>query len=236
MMTVTITEICSEIQPLLREKLFHPTFTSKPQLDNAIARFVNACSTSPADDPVRRINAALPELEVTNTAFWGDGERPLGALSALNATLSMFLDDEREIWVFNNVVPGGVAAKAGIVPGDILVAINDKPVTKSPSFLAGQFYVVTIVDRPNQTKEIPLSDGRVVASNCPPMAPPPPAITSSIVRPGVGLIRISGFPGIIGFDFAHQLVRLFANFSRITVPGSSSTCARIMVAVSVRFG
>src|SRR6476646_919380 len=110
-MPATITEICSEIEPLLREKLFHPTFTNKSQLDDAVARFVAACSSGVADDPVVRVTAALPELQVSNTAFWGDTERPLGALWALNAPLAMLLDGAREVWAFKNVVPDGIASK-----------------------------------------------------------------------------------------------------------------------------
>jgi hypothetical protein len=85
-MPATITEICSEIEPILREKLFDPTLTSKSQLDTAVTQFVDACSAGHGDDPVVRVNASLPELQVSNTAFWGNSERPLGALWALNAT------------------------------------------------------------------------------------------------------------------------------------------------------
>ena len=115
-MPATVTEICSEIEPLLKEKLFHPTFTSKAQLDEAVSRFVSACSAGLMDDPVKSVNAALPELQVSNTAFWGDTERPLGALWALNATLSMFLDGDREAWVLRNVVPDGIAARPELWP------------------------------------------------------------------------------------------------------------------------
>jgi carboxyl-terminal processing protease len=228
-MPATITEICSEIEPLLREKLFHPTFTSKSQLDEAVSRFVSACSARSTDDPVQRVNAALPELQVSNTAFWGDTERPLGALWALNATLSMFLDGDRETWVFRNVVPDGIAAKAGIVAGDILAAIDGQPVSKTPTFVAGKPHVLTLVDRDNRRREFSLSDGRVVANNCPPMAPPPPAITSSVIRPGVGLLRISGFPGIIGFDFARQLTAVVRKLQ-------SEKCTRFVVDLRANHG
>ncbi len=160
-MPATITEICSEIEPLLREKLFHPTFTSKSQLDEAVSRFVRACSAGSADDPVQRVNAALPELQVSNTAFWSDAERPLGALWALNATVSMFLDGDREVWVFRNIVPDGIAAKAGIAAGDILAAIDGEAVSKPPTFIAGKPHVLTIIDRNNRRREVSLSDGRV---------------------------------------------------------------------------
>jgi carboxyl-terminal processing protease len=228
-MSATIAAICSEIKPLLREKLFHPTFTTQSQLDSAVTKFEATCASGSADDPVARVNSALPELQVSNTAFWGDTERPLGALGALNATLSMFVDGERELWVFKNVMPGGIASKAGIVVGDILAAINGAPVTKMPTFLAGKPYLLTIVDRNNRQREVSLSDGKVVANNCPPMAPPPPPILSSIIRPGIGLLRISGFPGIIGFDFAHQLTRVVRHLQ-------SDQCSRFIIDLRANHG
>jgi len=228
-MSATINEICSEIEPLLREKLFHPTFTTKAELDGAVAKFVAACSSGSAGDPVARVNSALPALQVSNTAFWGDTERPLGALWALNATLGMFLDGDREAWVFKNIVPDGVAAKAGIVVGDILVAINGVPVSTTPTFLVGTSYVLTIIDRDDRQRDLSLSDGRVVANNCPPMVPPPPPILSSTIRPGVGLLRISGFPGIIGFDFAHRL-------SRVVRELQADKCSRFIVDLRANHG
>ena len=78
-MSTTITEICSEIEPLLREKLFHPTFTTKAQIDGAVANFVAACSVRLRDDPVVVLTQPYPNCKVSNTAFWGDTERPLGA-------------------------------------------------------------------------------------------------------------------------------------------------------------
>ena len=228
-MSATMTEICSEIEPLLKEKLFHPTFTSNSQLDAAVSRFVKACSAEPAEDPVQRVNAALPELQVSNTAFWGDTERPLGALWALNATVSMFLEGDREVWVFRNIVPDGVAAKAGIVAGDILAATNGEPISKAPTFSPGKPYVLTLVDRDNRQREVSLSDGRVVANNCPPIAPPPPAITSSVMRPGVGVLRISGFPGIIGFDFARQLTGVVRKLQR-------EQCTRFVIDLRANHG
>lgn len=228
-MSATITEICSEIEPLLREKLFHPTLTTKAQLDGAVARFIDACSHGTSDDPVVRINAALPELQVSNTAFWGDSERPLGALWALNATVSMFLDGNLEVWVFTNVVVDGVASKAGIAAGDILAAVNGQPLANTPTFLAGKPYVLTIIDRDNRHREVSLSDGGMVANDCPPMAPPPPPIVCSIIRPGIGLIRVSGFPGIIGFDFARQLTEAVRQLQ-------ADKCSRFVVDLRANHG
>ena len=53
--------------------------------------------------------------------------------NAINASFSVRTIDGQPHWVFKDVLPGGVAARAGIKAGDVLLSVGGKPVNPSLS-------------------------------------------------------------------------------------------------------
>jgi len=53
--------------------------------------------------------------------------------NAINASFSVWTVDGQLHWVFKDVLPGGVAARAGIKAGDVLLSVGGKPVNPFPS-------------------------------------------------------------------------------------------------------
>lgn len=213
-------EIYPEIHRILKEKLFHPHLRGK-ELDDAIESFRSLCPTVPSpsqDELVREINHALKSLKVSNTSFWlkpGQGTAQL----TMSATLKLFLDDRDERWVFTTVLSDGLAAKAGIQSGEALLAVDGIPVTSEPQFPLGRSYTVTILGRDGRTtRDLPITIPSATPQHRPPMVQPSP-LAPEILEGGIAYLRVSSFPGTIGFDFAKQLKNVVQKFKRQKVKG-----------------
>jgi C-terminal processing protease CtpA/Prc len=194
-----------------------------------IAEFGAKCRGDGASDVVPHVNKALEILDVSNTLFWANPGRALAPQWALNATVKLFLDGEEEVWLFKDILAGGVAARAGILPGEALQAIDGLPLTSEPKFELGRAYKLTVLDRLGKTpREIPLSLPSTAPKNRPPMVEPR-ALASSVVKPGIGLLRVSAFPGIIGFDFARELTQAIKGLER-------EKCNRLIVDLRANCG
>lgn len=208
-----ITDLRDNIKKILHEKLFHPRLQGDA-LEGAIDRFSSLCAVpSPLDiDEVSCVNRALSTLDVSNVSFWKLPSRPLEGQWTINATLSLFLDGQKERWVFEDVLPGGLADRAGIKPGECLIALDGKETLREPTFQLGKSYKFTILGRDGRReRETVITLAETGPKSRPPMIEAP-AIAVSEPRPGVGVVRITSFPGIIGFDFARELLGIARQF------------------------
>ena len=79
-------------------------------------------STSGAEF-VQRVNVALATLKSSHVAFFHGRGPGVPAPYALNATF-LKAEDPELIWLFLDVLEGGVAHKAGIQPGEALLSVN----------------------------------------------------------------------------------------------------------------
>ncbi len=122
-----------------------------------------------------------------------------------------------EQWFFLDVFEGGPADRAGIRPGDILSQVDGieyAPPTMPP-FRTGVKHVLSICS-PGGTKsrqtsiEVPAQKG---SKNLPPILPPK-SISSSVIAPAVGLLRITWFPGSMGLGFAKSLDKAIAGLKQ----------------------
>ena len=210
-----ITDLCDNIKKILHQKLFHPRLQGEA-LEGAIDKFSSLCAVGPSleGDEVSCVNGALSALEVSNVSFWKLPSRPLEGQWAINATLSLFLDGQNERWVFEDVLPGGLADRAGIKPGECLIALDGKETVREPRFQLGKSYLFTILGRDGcGERQTAITLAETGPKNRPPMIQAP-AIAVSEPRSGVGVVRISSFPGIIGFDFARELMGIARQFER----------------------
>jgi carboxyl-terminal processing protease len=101
-----------------------------------------------------------------------------------------------------------VAAQAGIQPGDILITLGDRELVppEATAFSLGQSYTFT-VRRPDgstscQALAIPGSKEKQR-----PIVVPDQVVTTTKLPHGVGLIRVSMFPGVLGMDVARDVSR-----------------------------
>src|SRR5580692_1124162 len=142
--------ILTKIRTLVAEKYFDPKFDDS--VWNSVVEHHGApildANTVPAFE--KAVAAMLAELPPSPLALLSD-RTLVTPPNAINASFSIRTIDGQPHWVFKDVLPGGVAAKAGVKAGDVLLSVGGKPVNPSlsdgaaPSFEMHQNFQVVIL-------------------------------------------------------------------------------------------
>lgn len=154
------------------------------------------------DEFERLVNAALQRLGTSHVGFFR-GERPrISGRISISATFLRHGDR----WLFQDVHPGGVAANAGIAPGDALLAIDgrDAVAHDPPAFSLGCEHQVDLRTRSGEDRRLTLS---IPASSDRkrPLIVPSQVVTSRRLDERTGYLKISMFPGALGIDVARDI-------------------------------
>jgi carboxyl-terminal processing protease len=177
-----------------------PTLRARHEQD-----VVRAETRSDFEDAMNRM---LRDLGASHVGFFHEATPRAAGRIAIAATFTKGDTADGPRWVFQDVHPGGVADGAGIRPGDVLLKIGEKDYAppEAMPFALGVTYDLT-VRRPNGSTAraqltIPGSSEKKR-----PMVVPERVVTASKLDGGIGLIRISMFPGVLGMDVARDISR-----------------------------
>lgn len=124
-----------------------------------------------------------------------------------------------ERWVFQDVLPGGVAEAAEVRSGDILFGINGREfdAATSPAFPMNAKTSITIDrDAIRLERQFDLTTKRPKYQDNP--YSEPNSAVASIVG-DVGVLKVGLFPGKIGIDFANSTVQTLLILTRAVVCG-----------------
>src|SRR5947208_160699 len=102
-------------------------------------------SSSP-EEFEQAVNRMLQTLGTSHTGFFHESRPRAAGRIAIAATLTKRDTPDGPRWVFQDVHAGGVAAAAGIRPGDVLLAVGDQeliPPAATP-FRLGETYTLTV--------------------------------------------------------------------------------------------
>lgn len=210
-----------------------------PDPDTASLRSGHEAAVCSADSPEAfewAINNMLKDLGVSHTGLFHESTPRTAGRVAIAATFARAQTADGERWMFQDVHPGGAAATAGVRPGDVLLSIDGQeltPPTATP-FTLGQRYEV-VVRR---------SDGSTVSSTLDvprpkdkrrPVVVPDQVVSASRLEDGIGLLRVSMFPGVLGMDVARDMTRAVSELAcdRLIVDlrgntGGGIGCLRLM--------
>jgi hypothetical protein len=132
----------SKAAELIRHKLFHP-YKEKHEIVRISEEFADLWPTWVRGGNLEAdVNVWLRKLNLSHTGFWRGPGSGLPPYFAINAILKR-LDDGRP--VFWDVLPGGIAERSGIAPGDVLLGIDGKGVDGTePRFRLGSTYAFTL--------------------------------------------------------------------------------------------
>jgi carboxyl-terminal processing protease len=124
--------------------------------------------------------------------------------------------DAEPVWVFLDVLEGGVAHKAGIETGERLIAINGNGVRppEMPRFDLGSTNELTIASRAGETRSVPLLLPAPTGKGRPPMSEVR-TVHARKLSDRVGYVRVAYFPGGAGDKFALAYERAVAELGQI---------------------
>jgi C-terminal processing protease CtpA/Prc len=182
------------------------------------------------------VDGLLRALGTSHTGFFHESRPRATGRIAMAATLMKADTGDGERWVFQDVHPGGVAAAAGVSPGDVLVAIDGQdvlPPTAIP-FQLGHSYGLTVRKADGTTAQATLAiPGSREKQR--PIVVPDQVVTARKLEPNVGYVRVSMFPGVLGIDVARDMTSAIADLacSRLVIDlrgntGGGIGCLRLM--------
>lgn len=176
-----------------------------------------ALLTAPIDEFEKGINEHLKGLQSSHVAFYHGLQAKFLPQHSINATLKIIGRNKDARWMFLDVFPEGPAAKAGIGPGQVLVAIDRVPAAppEMPVLKTGRDYNLTISEgvggaSREVTVRVPFRKG---TKQRPPIVEPVP-VTGRMAEGNVGVLRIPYFSGAAGMRFGKALSAAIEDLKR----------------------
>jgi carboxyl-terminal processing protease len=217
--------ILTKIRSLVAEKFFDPAF-NEAAWEEIVRRnrsaIVGAHDTAGFEGAVSKM---LTELSPRTLGLLSD-HTPITPRNAINASFVVELVGSELRWVFQDVLPGGVAARAGLRPGDVLLSAAGTPVQPPTSDAPGPSFemqrsIPIIVSRGTPPKEVATTLETATPKYKDNPYSEPTALTAYFLPSGIAYLKVSLFPGKIGIDFANELDCIFsgkfANADRLII-------------------
>lgn len=172
------------------------------------------CSAEPREFEAG-VNASLARLKSSHVAFFHGSGAGMLAPYALNATF-LKSDDAEPVWLFLDVLEGGIASKAGIVFGETLAKVDGVPVAPPniPRLDLGSRHELTVLSRDGKERSVPIALPLLVAKGRPPMSEIQ-AVHSRMLTDEIGYVRVAYFPGAAGDKFALAYEQALADLGAI---------------------
>src|SRR5215469_10231131 len=178
-----------------------------------------------------RMNELIRELHVSHAGFFSE-KRPLAAAKiAIGATFH----NSGAHWIFQDVHPGGPAHRAGVQPADTLLAVagEESRPPKMPIFALGESVAVNLERRSGKRETVQIHVPVSKKKNRP-LVEIQPASWAKLPD-GIGYLRITMFPGMVGIDLARDVDRAVRelNADRLIIDlrgnsGGGMGCLRVM--------
>jgi C-terminal processing protease CtpA/Prc len=204
--------ILAKIEALVQKKFYDPSFNGRdwPAIVEQSRPLVLDAST--VEEFEGQVALMLSKLDSSGLGLLG-AQTKITSRNAINASFAAIETAQDGMrWAFQDVLPGGVAERGGIHPGEILISISQKQIhpPQMPAFPMGQT-VDVVVSRKGQHSQVNLNlqTPRPKYKDNP--YAEPQSISAAVTSAGVGRLRVSLFPGKIGIDFSNQLKATFAD-------------------------
>ena len=147
----------------------------------------------------QEVNRLLSALKTYPIEFFHDSERKIALWKTLEATFH----ECNGQWIFQDVLPSGFADHAGVRPGALLLALNGEEIgtSETPRFSPRSEVAITFRN-PGQAPEHLTFDPDFNRAR-----DDSKYISHALLRPGIGYVRITKFPGILGIGIARATDR-----------------------------
>lgn len=182
-----------------------------PAADTGRLRAAHEAQVVGSQDPNEfeaAMNGLLKDLGVSHTGFFHESTPRAAGRVAIAATFTKAQTSDGERWMFQDVHPGGVAAGAGIKPGDVLLSVRGQELVppQATPFALGERYEV-VLRRPDGSTVTPTLDIPRPKDKARPLVVPDQVVTTRRLEDGTGYMRVTMFPGVLGMDVARDMSR-----------------------------
>jgi carboxyl-terminal processing protease len=220
-------QLLEAVSTTVQSRFFDPKFNGQDwQSLVQLAREGILLTTNPNDFEAQ-VQQLLEQLAVQPVGFFHRNRAKVPVHHVLRATLFAHNDT----WVFQDVQEDGPSFGAQIKPGDSLLAINDVSVAppEPVRFPAGSPASI-LIRRRNGTEE------RIVPQALPLDVARRNSVRTSLLEGGVGYLKITRFPGLVGVDMARDIdaaIQTLSECRSLVVdlrgnPGGGSANLRLM--------
>jgi carboxyl-terminal processing protease len=215
-MTLTRTQrasILKKIETVVSEKYYNPAFDQSAWRGIVQHHTEAVLSASNTKDFEQEIQKMLEELSPKGLGLLS-AHTPITPRNAINASFTVETVQGDRRWVFQDVLPGGVAATAGVQPGDVLLTVSGKDMMPpagskaEPPFEMQHSTPITVArSSTGAALSLELKTGAPKYKDNP--YSEPTALTTSSQPGGISYLKVSLFPGKIGIDFANEVDAIF---------------------------
>jgi carboxyl-terminal processing protease len=202
--------LLGKITTLVAQKYYDPAFGGKnwEQIVSKHRDLVVQAET--VDGFEAAVTSMLQDLNSSGMGLLGPTTKitPRNAINASFRRVETATDGAR--WVFQDVLPGGVAARGGVRPGDALISADgiDVASAQPPAFPMGERIPLVVSrngDRTEKRLDLATQDPKYKDN---PYSEPD-SVTAGIASDSVGTVKVCLFPGKIGIDFAKHVDTVF---------------------------
>ncbi len=170
-------------------------------------RRARVLDSEPPEQFEHEMHEMVTQLKTSHTGFFHKSARTIPARLSINATFDKCDVAGEERWMFLDIHEGGPAHNAGLEPGDVLIAVGEEEIRppKQPVFKMGQATRITVLKHDGKEASLDLNVPSPKMKKHP--VSPPQAVVFRKLDDGIGLLRVTMFPGIVGIDFARDIDR-----------------------------
>ena len=199
-------EVVDKVIKTVEARFYDPKFNGVDILSRLESAKPEIIRKSAVEDFETAVNEALKELKTSHVGFFHESKPRVAGRIAISATFTRGQTKEGERWVFQDVHPSGPAARAGVAPGDILLRLDDQETTPpgAPSFPLGSVKVLTILRADGTTSRVQV-EVPGAKSKKQPVVVPGSVVSAKKLENGIGWIKITMFPGMVGVEVARDI-------------------------------
>ncbi|MGH9342422.1 MAG: S41 family peptidase, partial [Terriglobia bacterium] len=199
------TEVFENVRKAVAKKIFAPGFDPKEWVRLCEAHRERILAVETVEEFEAEVRALLAELKISHITFFHRSLLKIPPQYAIGATFQPEQVNGASHWMFQDVHEGSPPHMAGVQPGDLLLEIEGNPVAppEPPAFRMGGFCEVGI-ERLNGERTAVKLGVPLPSSKWHPIVRPR-LVSWSRPQPGIGLLKVTGFPGQVGIDVAKEI-------------------------------
>ncbi len=197
--------VLDAIKSTVREKFYDPQLNGVDWNTEVETRREGIIRAADEVEFEKLVNDLLKCLGASHTGLIHDSVRRATAKMALSATFFNYENRGERHWMFQDVHEGGPAQLAGVKPGDLLLRVGYKQIRppEAPLFPMGATSRLLVSSASGQERIVEIQVPDPKSKKNPVIVPK--LVTARRMDKGIGQLKVSMFPGILGVEVAQKI-------------------------------